>query len=55
LWLLDEPLTALDDEGCALVRSLLDEHRRRGGGAICATHPPLGIADARCQRLGSPA
>jgi heme exporter protein A len=51
VWLLDEPLTALDEEGCALVRRLLQEHRDRGGSAICATHPPLGIAGARCQRL----
>jgi heme exporter protein A len=53
LWLLDEPLTALDDAGCELVRELLDAHRRRGGGAVCATHPRLGLADVRCTTLGS--
>jgi heme exporter protein A len=52
LWLLDEPLTALDDDGCGLVRDLLESHRRRGGGAICATHPPLGVAHARLTTLG---
>ncbi len=53
MWLLDEPLTALDDEGCALVRGLLDAHRARGGSAICATHPPLGLSNTRLQQLGS--
>lgn len=52
LWLLDEPLTALDDDGCALVRRMLDAHRASGGSAICATHPPLGIAGARLHTLG---
>jgi len=52
LWLLDEPLTSLDEGGCAIVRALLDGHRRHGGGAICATHAPLAIAGARTQSLG---
>ena len=38
IWLLDEPLTALDDDGASLVRELIAEHRQRGGGVICATH-----------------
>lgn len=52
LWLLDEPLTSLDERACALVRELLDGHRRNGGGAICATHAPLEVAGARKQTLG---
>ena len=50
VWLLDEPLTALDDAGCALTRGFLDEHRGQGGAAICATHRALatpGSAHAR--------
>ena len=47
LWLLDEPLTALDADGCDLVRDLLDVHIRRGGAAVCATHQPLGFEGAR--------
>ena len=43
LWLLDEPLTALDEAGCALVRDLLARHRARGGAALCATHQSLGL------------
>jgi len=41
LWLLDEPFTALDDRGIALVTTLLEEHQAAGGGAIFTTHQPL--------------
>ena len=41
LWLLDEPFTALDDRGIALVTALLEEHQAAGGGAIFTTHQPL--------------
>lgn len=44
LWILDEPLTSLDDAGVELVRELLAEHRSRGGGAVCATHRALTLA-----------
>ncbi len=47
LWLLDEPLAALDAAGVALVRELIAEHRAAGGAAICATHWPLTAADSR--------
>ncbi len=52
LWLLDEPLTALDDAGCALVQGLLERHRRAGGAALCATHQSLRIDGARRHMLG---
>jgi len=55
LWLLDEPLTSLDEAGCTLVRELLDRHRCDGGGAICATHAPLEVAGTRMQMLGAAA
>ena len=38
LWILDEPLTALDVQGVALVESMLMEHREAGGSAIFTTH-----------------
>jgi heme exporter protein A len=53
LWLLDEPLTALDEAGCALVRDLLERHRRAGGAALCATHQSLRIDGARRHVLGA--
>ena len=41
LWLLDEPYTALDSRGQALLDELLLAHAARGGAALCATHQPL--------------
>jgi heme exporter protein A len=38
LWLLDEPLTALDAGGRGFVADLIGEHARRGGVAVVATH-----------------
>lgn len=38
LWLLDEPTTALDDDGKALFAGLLDGHLGAGGCAVVATH-----------------
>jgi len=53
VWLLDEPLTALDDAGAGVVRALLARHCVAGGSALCATHQPLGVTAARRQSLGS--
>ena len=52
LWILDEPLTALDDEGQALLARLLSHHVERGGLAIVATHQPLAAAPTRELKLG---
>ena len=43
IWLLDEPLAALDVAGQALVAELIAEHVAAGGAALVATHQPLGI------------
>jgi heme exporter protein A len=51
IWLLDEPLAALDTAGQALVSELLADHAAAGGMAIVATHQPLGI-DVRHLALG---
>ena len=53
VWALDEPLTALDDEGQRLFESLLAEHIGGGGVAVIATHHPLAPAPARELRLGA--
>ena len=55
LWILDEPLTSLDDAGVELVRELLAEHRSRGGAAVCATHRALtlGSGSARVVALSA--
>lgn len=38
IWLLDEPLTALDTEGMALLLHILDDHLQRGNICIASTH-----------------
>jgi heme exporter protein A len=53
LWALDEPLTALDDEGRKLFESLLGRHLDRGGVALIATHQDLVPAGARELRMGA--
>ena len=41
--ILDEPLTALDAAGQALLTNLMKDHLKMGGMVIAATHAPLGI------------
>ena len=43
LWLLDEPLTALDTDAQILLRSILAEHCATGGAVVCATHSPIDV------------
>jgi len=38
LWILDEPLTALDVRGVDLMESMILEHREEGGSVIFTTH-----------------
>jgi heme exporter protein A len=53
LWLLDEPLTALDAAGQALLAGIMAEHLGAGGLILAATHAPLPIERARELRLGA--
>jgi len=53
LWLLDEPLTALDAGGQDLVARLIEEHRSGGGAVVCATHQSLKLSDIRTMQLGT--
>ena len=41
LWLLDEPLNALDSEGAERLAKLVEKHRQCGGGVVAASHQPL--------------
>lgn len=43
LWILDEPLTALDTQGQLLFEEILKEHLANKGIAIIATHHELGF------------
>jgi heme exporter protein A len=51
LWLLDEPLNALDAPSQAALHAVLSRHLAAGGLAIAATHAPL--EGARVLELGS--
>lgn len=54
LWLLDEPLTALDDAGSRWLQQLLDQHLAAGGMALLTSHQPLRLASGlRELRLGA--
>jgi heme exporter protein A len=47
LWVLDEPLTALDADGVGILRELLGAHLDRGGLCVAASHQPLPVPDGR--------
>lgn len=47
LWVLDEPLTAIDREGTALIEELLQQHRVSGGAAVFSSHQPLTLPGLR--------
>lgn len=53
LWVLDEPLTALDVRAVALIEELLAEHLAAHGMVIFTTHQPLSVVgvDMRCLSL----
>ena len=41
LWLLDEPLNALDSEGAERLAEAVTQHRAAGGAILAASHQPL--------------
>jgi heme exporter protein A len=43
VWLLDEPMAALDAAGHALLETLLTDHLAGGGLAVIATHDAVGV------------
>lgn len=51
LWVLDEPLTALDVGAVGLIQELLGEHLARGGMVIFTTHQPLAVEGVELRRL----
>jgi heme exporter protein A len=53
LWILDEPLTALDVEGVALMESMIVDHQKTGGSVIFTTHHGMQLdCEMRSVRLG---
>ena len=55
LWVLDEPLTALDVGGRALVAQLIEAHVEAGGSVIYSTHQSLELSNRHVTtlRIGS--
>jgi heme exporter protein A len=51
LWILDEPGTALDSDGAALLTSMACQHLDAGGCAVIATHQPLALPPSRATTL----
>ena len=51
LWVLDEPLAALDAAGSALLARMVGRHLANGGVAVIATHAPLGLPESRLASL----
>jgi heme exporter protein A len=41
LWLLDEPLNALDNDGAERLAHLFEQHCENGGAVLAASHQPL--------------
>jgi heme exporter protein A len=51
LWILDEPVTALDAAGTAMLADMVAAHLDRGGLAVAATHAPLGLPPERTRSI----
>jgi heme exporter protein A len=47
LWILDEPFSAIDQQGVSQLENLLIEHRQQGGAVIFSTHQALQCAQVR--------
>ncbi len=51
LWILDEPLTALDVGAVGLIQDLIGEHLANSGMVIYTTHQPLEVTGVNTRRL----
>ncbi len=52
LWLLDEPLTGLDEDAVGDLTAAIAEHRAQGGRVALATHVAVALGDAMALPLG---
>ena len=52
IWLLDEPLTSLDDVAIDWLKDAITSHRAGRGAAIVATHATLGLTDTTSIEIG---
>lgn len=51
LWILDEPLVALDVSAVKLIQELLERHLQEGGMAVMTTHQEIDITAASTTQL----
>jgi heme exporter protein A len=51
LWVLDEPLTALDKAAVANLGRVIDTHLAGGGMAVLTSHQDLPLAAGRIEQL----
>jgi heme exporter protein A len=51
LWLLDEPMSALDDDGRDRLQGVIGAYRAEGGRILLSTHTPIALDDARSLAL----
>lgn len=51
LWILDEPLTAIDKSGVAKLMALFTRHAERGGAVILTTHQDLPASTRSLRRI----
>jgi heme exporter protein A len=51
LWILDEPLTALDTQGVENGLQIMTQHVTQGGMAVFTSHQPLTWQSAGCKQL----
>jgi heme exporter protein A len=51
LWVLDEPLSALDAQGVTITRSLVEAHLAAGGAVVFTTHQEAGFTGRAVQSI----
>jgi len=51
LWILDEPFTAIDKKGVAIIERLLLQHTQKGGMVILTSHQSLSIPEQSYQKV----
>ncbi len=51
LWILDEPFTAIDKQGVALLEQLICQHTTQGGAVILTTHQDLSLPDTSYRKI----
>lgn len=55
VWLLDEPLTAIDQSGIQVQQSNLLQHTQQGGAVLLTSHQDLDMANVRILNLSASA